>query len=204
LPTLVFRSEPIRNEFGRTKKELKAAMTINMISITGAMLIAVAVLPAQAGILNRHHVTLTDPAAQSLKDLHANAAAAEDEAMHLRTLSLTPEISADSHMVALMALKQQVNAMGREIDALNAERSALARWEVRAVDHVRSLLKSAASDTDNAIAFFNDNRDRLWLPAYRADVEGIESDAARIAEILKADLRHAKSARADENVAAGD
>jgi len=98
--------------------------------------------------------------------------------------------SPDSHLAKLTALKGEVNRMGQEITSLMAERESLPPWEQPAVDKALPLLQATAANTESAIEYFNENRDRLWTEAYRDYADRVWRDSEQIAKTLKNYLKY--------------
>ena len=164
-------------------------MTKKSISITSAMLITLSLPLAHAGVGMPGTITVADLAKETLakktlKRAQASAAAAADEADQLRRIANSMS-SPDSHVDKLTALKGEVNRMGQEISTLRAERESLAPWEQQAVDEVLPLLQATAANTESAIEYFNENRDRLWMETYRDYADRVWQGSDQIAKILK-------------------
>ena len=98
--------------------------------------------------------------------------------------------SPDSHRDKLTALKGKVNRMGQEINRLRAERESLAPWEQQAVDEVLRLLQATSENTESAIEYFNEHKDRLWMETYRDYADHIWQDSDQIERILKRYLKY--------------
>jgi hypothetical protein len=112
-----------------------------------------------------------------------------DEADQLRMIA-NSKSSPDSHLAKLTALKGEVNRMGQEITSLIAERESLPPWEQPAVDKALPLLQATAANTESAIEYFNENRDRLWTEAYRDYADRVWRDSEQIAKTLKNYLKY--------------
>jgi hypothetical protein len=112
-----------------------------------------------------------------------------DEADQLRMIA-NSKSSPDSHLAKLTALKGEVNRMGQEITSLMAERESLPPWEQPAVDKALPLLQATAANTESAIEYFNENRDRLWTEAYRDYADRVWRDSEQIAKTLKNYLKY--------------
>ena len=164
-------------------------MTKKSISITSAMLITLSLPLAHAGVGMPGTITVADLAKETLakktlKRAQASAAAVADEADELRRIA-NSMFSPDWHLDKLTALKGEVNRMGQEISSLRAERESLAPWEQQAVDEVLPLLQATAANTESAIEYFNENRDRLWMETYRDYADRVWRGSDQIAKILK-------------------
>jgi hypothetical protein len=156
-----------------------------------------ALLPlAQAAVKMPGCITVADLAKETLakktlKQIQASAAAVANEPDQLRMIA-NPKSNPDSHLAKLTALKGEVNRMGQEISSLEAERESLAPWEQLAVDEALPLLQATAANTESAIEFFNENRDRLWTEAYRDYAVRVSQDSEQIAKTLKNYLKYDK------------
>jgi len=171
-------------------------MTNKSISITSAMLITLSLPLAQAGVEMPGTVTVADLARETLakrtlERAQASAAAVADEADQLRRIA-NPVFSPDSHRDKLTALKGKVNRMGQEISSLRAERESLAPWEQQAIDEILPLLQATAENTESAIEYFNEHRDRLWMETYRDYADRIRQGSEQIAKILRNYLKYDK------------
>jgi len=169
-------------------------MTKKSISITSAILITLSLPLAQAGIKMPGTITVADLARETLakktlKQVQGSAAAVADEADQLRMIANSMS-SPDSHLAKLTALKGEVIRMGQEISSLKAERESLAPWEQQAVDEVLPLLQATAANTESAIEYFNENRDRLWIETYRDYTDRVWQGSDQIAKILKNYLKY--------------
>ena len=85
----------------------------------------------------------------------------------------------------LTALKGEVNRMSQEISSLRAQRESLSPWEQQALDEVLPLLQATAANTESAIEYFNENRDRLWTETYRDYADRVWKDSDQMAKILR-------------------
>ena len=165
-------------------------MTRMSFSIASALLIASSLSMAQAAGAKSNSATA---AKETLKDIEESALAATDEAEHLEQFIANPAFSPESHLDKLMALKEEVNKMGREAGTLEAERDSLAPWEQQALDKTMPLLKEAAANTTNAIEYFNENKSHLWADNYHEYASHILRDSEQIAKTLKDYLKYAKA-----------
>ncbi len=165
-------------------------------SITAAMLITLSLPLAQAAIRMPTAITVDDLAKETLtkkalKQVQASATLLANEADQLRMIT-NAKCSPDLQLAQLTALKNEVNRMGREIGSITVERESLAPWEQRAVNQVEPLLQATAANTESAIKYFSENRDRLWTEAYRDYADRVWQDSEQIAKILKNFLKYDK------------
>lgn len=135
-----------------------------------------------------------------LEEMHSIAANTSSEAEHLRMDASNAALSSDSHLSPLWTLKTDINTMGKEIATLEAERDTLQPWEQQAIGKVEPLLKEAATNTEEAIEFFNNNHNFLWSPQYRAYAERVKKDSDQIAKTLKNYLKYEKVQNQEEQL----
>jgi len=139
----------------------------------------------------------SDEARDTLEDMDISAAAVADEADQLVQISQSNQLSAETHITMLNAIKEDVNRMGREIASLEGERDSLPKWEQRASDKTLPLLKETADNTRKALEYAGQNRTRLWMEDYRNYANTIWRDSGQIAKTLKDYLKYAR-ARGEE------
>lgn len=171
-------------------------MTKKTISILSAALIACALPLAQAAIRMPASITVADLATETaarktLEQARVSAAVVADDAGQLRLIA-NSKASSDSHLAQLTAVKADINRMGQEIGSLEAERESLVPWEQQAIDKVLPLLQATAANTESAIEYFRDNRDRLWTETYRDYTARIGQDSEQMAKTLKNCLKEEK------------
>ena len=164
-------------------------MNPNILSkaIAPAMLIAMSVIPgAQAAShnTNRADVSPTIQARQELKDIKELAFSIERDADRLSKLAGS-NTAPQSHLAKLLALHDEVNAMGKHFLALDAKRPELTNWERQTVDSILPLIQQSVSNTEKAIKYFNANRGRLMDATYRDYASNLYQDAERIHQIVK-------------------
>jgi hypothetical protein len=160
-------------------------MTKRNFSIASALLIVSSLSMAQAASATS--------AKETLKDIQESALAAASEAEHLEQFIANPALSPEAHSGELIALKEEVNRMGRDAGSLEAERDSLAPWEQQALDKTMPLLKETAANTENAIEYFNENRTHLWGDNYREYASNISRNSEQITKTLKDYLKYAKA-----------
>src|SRR5262245_49341026 len=124
-----------------TKTSLSSALAfISSLSILQGAPAHTAITPAQEP---------TKP----INELQQQAAALAHHSAELRQLTVNNQISWQSQLVELASLKDQINRMGRELQALESERDSLSSWQVQAIDRAHPLLKEAATNTGEAIDY---------------------------------------------------
>ena len=81
---------------------------------------------------------------ESLLHIKGLAEAAAVQAHQLELYGTNSMTSSDVPQSALYELKSEVNAMGKQLEGLEANRGSLTRWEQNAVDSVLPLVEDAA------------------------------------------------------------
>jgi DNA repair exonuclease SbcCD ATPase subunit len=164
-----------------TKTSLSSALAfVSSLSILQAA-------PAHAG------VTPAQEATKTISELQEQASKLADHSDELRQLIGNNQSSWQSQLLQLDTLKDEINRMGRELQALESERDSLSPWQVQAIDRAHPLLKEAATNTEQAIDYFNDNKGHLWTPEYRGYIKSVWTDSDQISHTLKNSVTLAKT-----------
>ena len=172
-------------------------LTTKIFSTASAVLIALSFSSAHAAGRK------SDEAKVTLQDMEMYAVDAADRASDLVQISLSSQLSRDSHSWRLMAIKDDINKMGREIESLEAEHDSLPKWEQQASDKALPLLKDAAASTQSAIEFMTENPEQVWTLSYRGYADTIFRDSDQIAKTLRDYLKYAKAQQVEQNLALG-
>src|SRR5262245_26400419 len=114
-------------------------------TILSAALIAAGISVGSAEARMHHN---TEDARQILREIELNAGDVEDQADQLIHVSENLNLSPNSHLERLDAMKKDVNRMGSEMSVLEAERDTLPLWEQTAIDEMQPVLKDAAQNTE--------------------------------------------------------
>ena len=100
-----------------------------------------------------------------------------------------PEI----HLEGLDTLRFDVNSIGHELKALDAERASLAPWEIEALDRTTSLMQDVAANAEKAIETYNTDRNHLWSTSYPAVTGKASDEADQVKTLLTGYLKLAKA-----------
>ena len=165
-------------------------------TIASAIFVALAISTVQASARSSPPVA-GDQVRETLKEIQQSASKAADEADSLRRLTDRPSL--ESQYSELMAVREEINRMGRDMSILQTE-SGLSPWEKQAVDKIEALLTDTAKDAQNAINYFNQSKSDLWLSEYRGYVGGIYQGSERISTTLKDYLKYAKAREQEEQL----
>jgi hypothetical protein len=158
-------------------------------TIASTLFVALTVSAAEASARSGQPAA-GDQARETPNEIQRSASKAADEADSLRRIA--DRFSVESQYDELMALRDNINRMVRDVSGLEAE-SGLAPWEKQAADKVDALLFDTAKDTQDAINYFNENKADLWDGHYRGYVGGVYQGSDRIAATLKDYLKYAKA-----------
>ena len=171
-------------------------MTTKNMIITATMLITGSIPAAPASVVLPSSIAVAELAKETLakttlKQVQVSAATVADQADHLRLMaSLTA--SPESHLVELVALKDEVNRMGQEIKMLKVAGDSLAPFEQQALENILPLFRAVAANTESAIDYFNEHQEHLWTEANREYADRVSQDSEQIAKILKNCLKYDK------------
>ena len=161
-------------------------MNRNSIWVTAAILVALPLTQAQAGVRKAGPLTVADEGMRTLEDLKQQAAVLESAADELKMFSADLYLDSDAQLPQLAALKTTINSMGSELRTLEAEQEALSAWEQQAIAQTLPILKDSAANTQSAIEYFNENRSHLWAGGeYRGYADRIWKDS----ELMKKELK---------------
>jgi hypothetical protein len=165
-------------------------MSTKCLSIAPVVFITLSMSLAQARSV-QGNAAAAEEARRTLKELRASAVVVENEADELNLFEKNPQISPETEIVTLMALKSEINKMGREMYALDSERDSLTPWEQQAISKTLPLLKDSAENTQAAIEYCNENRNHLWTKANRTYAERLVQDSEQMEKTLRDYLKYA-------------
>lgn len=89
----------------------------------------------------------------------------------------------------LADLKDQVNRVGKELAAIEAERQSLPQWQRDAVDQITPVMHDIASEANEAIKTYNVDQDRLFASNYGDDTKEISVNAQKVSQRLHDDVK---------------
>ena len=127
-----------------------------------------------------------------LASVDASSLEIAETAEHLNDEAIRQR-DAEAHLEGLQILRTDINKIGDELRALEAERSSLAPWEAKALDEVSPLLHDAAVNADQAIQTYSSERGHLFASSYMEDTEKISRDANKAATLLRNSLKLART-----------
>jgi Mg2+ and Co2+ transporter CorA len=165
----------------------------------------------QDGKAKIHHqriYTIADEAARILKDIEEQAYEVTDHAGTLHLASSIAPSRREFNASELEAVKEDVNAMGKEMQRLEALRQNEASWEQETVTRAMPLLKQVAATTDEAIRYVNDNPQKLALPEYQQIAKKLYDQSAVLWKTLHDSVKlanlHEREGRLTEDLQSTD
>lgn len=102
-----------------------------------------------------------------LKVAEDHAILANNDAETLESYTRASSISRQSHAQRLSGIKEHANNLIEDFNQLNSLRGEASPWQQEAIDRVNPLLQEIATHLTNTINHFNDNKQRLNMPAFR-------------------------------------
>jgi hypothetical protein len=121
---------------------------------------------------------------QLLSDAKAEAYQLSLDASTMESYTRSATTTWQSHAVAVMQMKEHVNAAGRTLTKLDDARKSASPWQATAIDRIKPLLKEIASTTENVIGYINKNPSRLGTPEYRDYIETNSDTASALAGLI--------------------
>jgi|YelNatPaOPRAMG01_1025707.scaffolds.fasta_scaffold58148_1 DNA repair exonuclease SbcCD ATPase subunit len=135
----------------------------------------------------------TEEASGLLKEVRSLSAQLADDAHELEMYAGRNQLDWRSHAFQLNQIRDHINAMGEKLERLQEIRGMLAPWQREAVDRVVPNAQELAAHAEAAIAYLNEQQDRLWMPAYVDRISAMTDHAEEIKSSVTAFLDYAKA-----------
>jgi hypothetical protein len=135
-----------------------------------------------------------------LARIDATSAAIAETAYNLGVMAKDQRRDPQSHLEGLHELREDINKVGSELQALEAERSSLSEWESKALDQILPLIQDVAGNTEKALQTFNSDRQRLWATSYADDTATVSKEADQVATLLRDYLKLAKTREQESRI----
>ncbi|HZT70017.1 MAG TPA: hypothetical protein VFC10_09780 [Terriglobia bacterium] len=135
----------------------------------------------------------TEEASELLKEVRSLSAQLADDAHELAMYASRNQLHWRSHAFQLNQIRDHINAMGEKLERLQEVRGMLAPWQQKAVDRVVPNAQELAAHTEAAIAFLNEQQERLWMSAYVDRIRAVTDHAEEIKSSVTAFLDYAKA-----------
>lgn len=98
-----------------------------------------------------------------------------------------------THASELTEAREQINAIGKRLNRLQAIRSATASWQQNAIDEIVPVAANVAAHTQSALEHLNENRGFLYAPAYADYLAGIAQHSSELKSTVDAYLEFANT-----------
>ena len=134
-----------------------------------------------------HHTkpfTLADEASGLLKDVEQQAYAMHDHALTIQSGLGGVSLSREFFLSELAALKDDVNAAGKEVAKLQSLSSFEDPQQQQTLEHATPILKDIARTVDAQIQFLNTEPERLDLPDYRGLTRTLSRETGNFYQLM--------------------
>jgi hypothetical protein len=128
-----------------------------------------------------------------LRQIRSLSAQAAEGADHLSIASRRNSLDWRSHALRLNEISTHINMMGEKLDRLQEIHSMIAPWQQKAVERVVPTAVALAGHTEDAIAFLNQNQQRLWTPTYADRVSAMSEHVEEINRTVSMFLDYGKT-----------
>jgi hypothetical protein len=137
----------------------------------------------------------------TLKRMDGQAAAISNNAFIMNhAIARTDDYQFQGDQLADLAY--QVNRVGQELAAIEAERASLPEWQRDAVDQITPVMREVAAEANAAIETYNVDQNRLFATDYGVDTKDISVNAQKVSQRLHEDVKLADTKAAEARVAA--
>jgi len=134
------------------------------------------------------------------EDIDAMSAKIADSAFQLDHMFGEGEADREMHGSMLMAIKEDVNKVGRDLQSLEAARNSLSAWEIAALDQITPLMRNVADDTEKAARAFTPEVAGPLVRAYADATAGIAKYAEEITILLRNRLNLEKTREKEQRI----
>ena len=161
-------------------------MNLKSLVISGCLLAALATLPvasfAAAKSVSAESL-VRENMIETLKDLHSTATDASERAATLESLSRTYMADWQEYASQLEALKDDINDMAPVLHKLATGRLSTQAGQI-AMARASAALSLMAGGTQSALVDMQENRNLLFMPAYRKYTANLATQAEELAGSL--------------------
>lgn len=134
----------------------------------------------------------------TLSNIEATAASVARQADELSQPGATARVGWQVQAMSLNRMRDDLNYIGRNLRALEAEQGTLATWEQRALVETAPILKDAANHLAAAIHQLNQNQLAPWHTDISSLTAQVERDSQRVEKTIHAFLKLDKTRRVEE------
>lgn len=121
-----------------------------------------------------------EEASELLQEIRGLSTQLTDDTDYLEQSARRNQLNWRSHAVRLDEIRTDINAMGEHLQRLQEIHSMIAPWQQKAVDRIVPKAVALAEHTEAAIAYLNDNKNRMWTPSYGDPVSAMAEQAEAI------------------------
>ena len=139
--------------------------------------------------------SMAERASTLLVKIQREAALLWRHADTLESLARNTQIGWQSHAYHLDQVKEHINAVGRHTAELQVIRHGVLPWQQQAINEVTSHAAELAASTEVAISHLRENRNRLFVPEYRAQLATIADHSEEMKQTVDKFLDYEKAQR---------
>ena len=139
--------------------------------------------------------SMAERASTLLVEIQREAALLWRHADTLESLARNTQIGWQSHAYHLDQVKEHINAVGRHTAQLQVIRHGVLPWQQQAINEVTSHAAELAASTEVAISHLRENRNRLFVPEYRAQLATIADHSEEMKRTVDKFLDYEKAQR---------
>ena len=139
--------------------------------------------------------SMAERASTLLVEIQREAALLWRHADTLESLARNTQIDWQSHAYHLDQVKEHINAVGRHTAQLQVIRHGVLPWQQQAINEVTSHAAELAASTEVAISHLRENRNRLFVPDYRAQLATIADHSEEMKQTVDKFLDYEKAQR---------
>lgn len=171
-------------------------LVVGMLAIAGAL--TTFAKDGSVRIHERRIFTISDEAENVLKDVEHQAWDLSGHADTLQTASRNSRSTREFHAEELERVRQDVNAIGSEMQRLQGLEPGESAWEQETVTRVMPLLRQVAATTGRTIGYLNEYPGRIGFAEYGHLTKELSDQSTDLSKALH-DSIHLAELRAKED-----
>lgn len=134
-----------------------------------------------------------EDASQLLREIQGLSARLAEDSFFLEQSSRWNQLDWRSHATELRTIRDNVNAMGRNLQQLQEVHGTIAPWQQKAVERIMPNALELAAHTESAIAHLNEEQGKLWTPEYIARFSAMTDHAEEINDTVSTFLDYGRT-----------
>ncbi len=123
-----------------------------------------------------------------LEQIDGSSASIADAAYRLAAMAKSQR-DPMSHLARLNDIREEVNQIGRELQALDDQRASLTEWEAKALDQALPLMHEIAVNAQKATETYISDRTHLFATSYPPEMLKVSDDATQVKQLLDGYLK---------------